>query len=59
MVIQKQLCPLNAISLTLLKTDRGWLVDFKSQADAEGLDAKKFAEIEKLSAAFKKSSDSN
>ena len=50
----KATLPVNAISLTLLKTDRGWLVDFQSQADAEGFDAKKFAKVEKLSNAFKK-----
>jgi hypothetical protein len=45
---------MNAISVTLVKTDRGWLIDFKSQADAEGFDAKKFSRVEKLSKAFKK-----
>ena len=50
----KATLPMDAISVSLLKTDRGWLIDFKSQADAEGLDAQKFAQMEKLISAFKK-----
>jgi hypothetical protein len=38
----------------LVKTDRGWLVDFESQVQAEGFDQQKFAQIDKLSGAFKK-----
>ena len=45
---------LGAISVTLVKTDRGWLVDFESQVQAEGFDQQKFAQIDKLSGAFKK-----
>ena len=45
---------INAVSITLIKTDRGWLIDFESQAKAEGLTSEEFVQIDKLSGAFKK-----
>jgi hypothetical protein len=53
----KATLPMNPISVILVKTNRGWLIDFESHANAEGFNAQKIAEVEKLSSAFKKVKD--
>ncbi|MDP6693895.1 MAG: hypothetical protein QF444_06160, partial [Phycisphaerales bacterium] len=48
---------LEGITVSLNKTNRGWLIDFDSQLQAEGLDQQKFSQVETMIKAFKKVAD--
>ncbi|MBC8522343.1 hypothetical protein H8D29_00275, partial [PVC group bacterium] len=48
---------LEGTTVSLNKTNRGWLIDFDSQLQAEGLDQQKFSQVETMIKAFKKVAD--